>query len=530
MKSIKFLIKYSKEYHNRLIFAIVLMIFLAYINIIPAQLSQKIIDDGFIAKDFNFVLLFSLLLGFLYLFKSLLNYYSNSKFISISQNICSEIRRDVYAKVLNLPMNFFGENDSGYLNSRLSEVNSLQNLFSITTFKLIVSLFEFIIALIVLIKMDSRMALIICLPLPFFYFISNGSMRSYSRLTASALESSAKYSSKLNETLKGMEEIKISASENIQKEKIKKYDLKMMYKSIKQSKLLTSTTEILSFCMSILNTFVYIMGGYFVIKKNLSLGEFMALNIYVSKLYSPVISFSTIGLTIQPAITSLKRLQEFIFDIKIPDDHGLIMLDKIFSIEAKNLNFGYTDKLVLNNLSFVIKSGDVIKLSGLNGSGKSTLVKLILKLYAVHDGQILINKTDINKINKKSLCDKISVVSQKIFVFNDTLENNICKNFRQKLNELGVDQKIFSINIDDGTIIGENGFKLSGGQIQKIAIARALLKNADVYIFDEASSNIDAETKENLKLIIKNYLMGKIVIIIDHSNYFDEIVQKKINL
>ena len=185
---------------------------------------------------------------------------------------------------------------------------------------------------------------------------------------------------------------------------------------------------------------------------------------------------------------------------------------------------------MLNNLSFIIKSGEIIKLSGSNGSGKSTLIKLILKLYNVTDNQILINDIDINKINEKFLRQKISVVSQKIFVFNDTLENNIGKNFEQRLKMFGIDKKIFSIGIDNNTVIGENGFKLSEGQIQKVEIARALFKNADLYIFDEAASNIDTSTKKYLKLIIEKYLTSKIVIIIDHSDYFDDIIKKTIDL
>lgn len=530
MMAIRFLLQYSKKYRSGLVFAVLLMLFLAYVGVIPAQLTQMIIDEGFIARNFRLVLLISLSLTVLYVLKSFINYYSNSMFISISQKICSEIRLDAYDKVLNLPMSFFGENESGYVNSRLSEINSLQNLFSVTTFKLIVSLFEFAIAFVILVGMNVKITFIVCLPLPVFYFIAKNSMCKYSKLTSSVLESSAKYSGKLNETLKGMEEIKISMSENIQKEKMKKHDVAMMHKAIKQSKVFTSASEIITLCMSILNVFIYVVGGYFIINENLSLGEFMALSIYISKLYSPVISFSTISLTIQPSFISLERLQKFIFDIEVSTHENSIKVGSISHVEAKNLSFGYSDKPVFNNLSFIIKSGDIVKLNGVNGSGKSTLIKLILKLYPVSNKQMFINGTDINNVDERNLREKISVVSQKIFVFNDTLENNIGKDFWNKLILFGIDKENFSIGIDDNTVIGENGFKLSGGQIQKIAIARALIKNADVYIFDEAASNIDFETKEYLKMIIQKYLASKIVIIIDHSDFFDDIIQKTIDL
>ncbi|WP_146738322.1 ABC transporter ATP-binding protein, partial [Petrotoga sp. 9PW.55.5.1] len=164
---------------------------------------------------------------------------------------------------------------------------------------------------------------------------------------------------------------------------------------------------------------------------------------------------------------------------------------------------------------------------------------LILGLYDNYDGEILINSIDLKKLSKRSLRSRISIVSQKIFLFNDTIENNIKiagdvseEKYETALKKSGLKQFIDNLPLKDKTLVGENGVKLSGGEIQKVAIARALIKSdsSDLFIFDEAAAHLDKETKELIKTFIDTELCEKICIIIDHSDYFNDICNRTINL
>lgn len=529
--------KYIRKNAIRIIILIITLIILSIISLLPGLITQEIIDEGFIKMKLDTIVILSIILGGLYIIKSVLNYITNKMFIDIGQNLCLELKSDIFSRLLRFPLEFFSDKDSGYIKSRVNEIDSVLQLFTPQTFKVIFSILEFFISLIILIKLNSRVIIFMCIPIPIFYIISKVSMNRYRDKSNIFIEHSAKYSGKINESLQGIEEIKILATEEHEENKINNYNKKLVKLSINQSNMLNFITEILGLLTSIVTVLAFIVCGYEVVNKRLSIGGVTAVTMYVGKLYSPVMMISSSSITIQPALISLKRIYEMFYkDIDI-NKNKLELISNINSININNLSFKYKSRenFILNKLNLKLNKGDILIIKGANGTGKTTLIKLILKLYDDYSGSILINNKSLKEIDDMSIKENISIVSQKVFLFNDSIKNNILygikcnvteEKYRYVLKVVNLEDFIKSLPMGDETIIGERGLSLSGGQIQKIAIARALIKDSDVCIYDEASSNIDTYGKKALKSIIKNNNENKINILIEHSDYYDDIGTK----
>ncbi len=281
--------------------------------------------------------------------------------------------------------------------------------------------------------------------------------------------------------------------------------------------------------LGMLGSFIVLgYGGGEIIRGSFTIGGYIAFAAYLGKLSGPTQLLASLGMTIQPAVSALNRVKE-LFDIASyeEDKKRTIKPTKVNGeIEFKNVNFSYDGKKdVLKNISFKINLGEKVALIGPNGSGKSTIVKLILGIYKTDRGSILIDGQNINSIKLSILRENISIVSQNIFLFNDSIRNNILYSKPSACNkeiiEAAKKAKAFEfiINLEKGfeTIIGEAGKKLSGGEKQKISIARSFIKNSKIIIFDEITSHLDKESAiQIMKMIFKSF-SEKTCIIISHA-------------
>lgn len=541
MKQIKTLFPYLKNNRNKIYIIILISIFLAFINIFPAKLIEILIDQGLNNQKLNIIFLLSLILFILYLLKSCFSFILNTSFITLGQKTVSKFRQDIYSKVVNFPMEFYTKNDSIYINERIQEVNNITSFFSPQVIQVLVSFLEFIFAIIILSKISLNLLLILIIPVPLLVFFANKMIFNYSKITKELLEESANYSSKINETIKGIEHIKTSATENKEIKKITDYDNNLVFKQSMQMINMKKYMEIITFIMSLIPLIIYVVGGIFLVNNKISLGGIISFTMYISKLYSPFLTIISLSFILNPAFLSLKRLNELFINKNyvINDNTSKEKITNIDSIEFDNLDFSYENgKNTLTNISFSFNKNNVYKICGENGSGKSTLLKLFMNIYTPSKGNIFINNKNINTFDKIELRKNISIVAQKVFLFNDTIKNNIIyglddyeeKDYLNVIKQLNLDKFFNTLPLGENTLVGENGIKLSGGELQKISIARAFLKKSNVYLFDEANSNIDYETSLILKNFIKNNKNNNIIIIIEHSDTFDDITDDILNI
>jgi len=245
------------------------------------------------------------------------------------------------------------------------------------------------------------------------------------------------------------------------------------------------------------------------------------------------------GLSFQPAITALTRVSEFSSIAQEEEDPDRkIQIPGINKIEFKNVTFSYGKKKALENINLTINKKDKVLITGPNGSGKSTMVNLILGLYKIKSGKLFINNQDINNISLSFLRDRISFVSQNVFLFNDTIRNNIlyskpeasAEEVEKAAKLSGSSDFINKLDEKMEVMVGETGKMISGGEKQKISIARAILKDSDVVIFDEATSQQDAQSIERIESLIERRFKDKICIIISHRSIKNLKLTKTIRL
>lgn len=539
--TIKILWLYTKKFKKNITISLFLLIILSVLTMIPGLLIKNIFDIGISKQNFNYVLLFGSLLAVVYVIKSVINYFSNFIFTKLSQNIILNIRTDISSKLLKLPMEFFNFHPSGYLTSRLNEINNIGGLFSANTFKIILSLFELVATLIILMLINFKLTLILCLLMPVYYIVSNKFLNSISRISNDTAEKNAVLNTKIQQTVQGIEEVKNLSVEDQETKKINEATENLIELSIKQSILYSVGIELIVLIGALSSVVLIFMGGRDVITQSMTIGGYMVFMNYLPKLYAPIQSISATMLTIQPALVSLKRLHLFIEQVgEDENDKDKVNIDSIDNIYFKDVSFKYnpSQPLVFKNLNFSISGNDKLIIQGKNGTGKTTIFRILMGLYNPSKGQVLINGLDISSITKKSLRKNIGIVSQKIYLFNDTIENNIkygisnCADnkYNEVLKVTGLDEIINAFPEKHKTLIGENGSNLSGGQIQRIAIARALLKGVNVLLFDEATSQIDIEGRKVIKELISNQLNNCMCIFISHNDELNSVCNKALSL
>ena len=503
---------------------------------LPAKILQLVIDEGFLKENVRALLIYIGLLFLTYISKSIFTYTSNRQLIEIGNDILKRIKSEIYARLMSMDLTFYSKNDIGYINARVEEINSIDIIFSSQTLVLCSSLIEFILALVILYSLNWKVLIVLSIPIPILILVSYYISKKINTQIKKTLESSAEYHGKIQDTIRGMETVKSQGLEEKESEKVDEMNKTALDNQKKQSHTINSFSVGMSSVGSIINVLIYLIGGLFFIYNDLTMGSFIAISTYAMKLYSPILNYASMSVLIQPAFLALKRVSEFFFNEKQRCEEE-VLIDKIESIEFDNLYFSYPDsEEIFNGLNLRIDKGDKIHLTGPNGSGKSTLIRLLLKLIEPTDGNISINGLDLSTINKSSLISNVSYVAQRNYVFNDSIENNIkygIENPDATLYELiirglNLTDVIDRLNSEGNDKIGENGARLSGGEIQKICIARALLLNKEFIIFDEALTNLDNDSFLFIMDIIKD--SSATWIVIDHKNKFDKYGFKQISL
>lgn len=529
---LKLLFPYIRIHQARIITGFICIIALSLLALPSPLLMRYLIDDVFLknsTRTFYIILLALILIQLTKTAVSLLNDYV---FVSLKQKLITSIKEDLFGKILRLPLSFFDARQTGYVMSRIREASGLDIFFSDTLIRPLIGLFEFIFTVAILFHLSSKLTLIFLSILPLFFFVSKVYSRNFRTISRDVMEKEAQLSKTTQESLSGVEVIKMFTAEERETTKIHAYLESLRRINIRNSIIMSLSSESLSLVSAIGGFVVLWYSGTHIIRGSFTLGTYVAFAAYIAKLYGPTINTATAGLLLQPAIAALNRISEF-FNLTGEDDDKKRKIDILNireSIEFKDVSFAYDRKDVIRNVSFTINKGDKILLVGPNGAGKTTIIKLITGLYHPMSGQILIDGMDINTITLFSLRNRISVVSQNVFLFNDSVLNNVLYSYpvasKERVGEALALSGVVDFHLGQEKI-GELGKKLSGGEKQKISIARAILKDSDVIILDEATSHLDADSVKRIGALLKNKFKRKMCIVVSHHGW-DQVPINKI--
>lgn len=488
-------------------------------------LTMYVIDHTVAARNFDLLTQVTLLLAGLVIAKHVFSYFNESLTLRLKENIILEIQKRLVNTIQRLPLSFFSGKHSTYLQSRvMNDSRAIEGALVRTLVSIAVDGLTFVvgITLIMYIRYELGLLLFVFL-LPFAYirYYANEKMRVLSR---DMQEKTAVSSAVISETFAGVRTIKAYLREDFQEgivtEKLK--GLRDIY--IKTNWFGVISTVGTSFLTSLSITFVLWYGCRSVMTGHMSLGQVFAVLAFLNFLYGPVNSFVAANLRIQQSAAAIQRIYEFLKEPKERNDGKRLNAVK-GRIEFRDVSFAYDGvNDVLQNVSFNVEPGKALALVGRTGAGKSTLVNLLLGFYNPQKGAVLLDGHDINDLSLETVRESIGVVDQQTFLFSGTILENIRfgkpdATFEEVVaasKQSYADEFIERLPEGYDTRIGERGVRLSGGQCQRIALARMFLKNPQILILDEAVSAIDSESERYIQSALVPLISTRTTIVIAH--------------
>jgi len=463
----------------------------------------------------------------LFLLKGIFGFFQSYLMSDIGQRVIRDIKSQLYSKIQSLSLNYFTHKRGGELMSRITnDVKIVENAVSYGTTDLIYQSMQVVIFAVVIFFIYFKMALVafVFLPLISFPIIKVG--KALRKLSKRSQEKIADTNSLLYETIMGARIVKAFNMEDYEVNKFNRVNAdyyKICMKSIKRSLLLNPSTEFLGVLAGVL---VFFWGGREVIAGRLSFGVFGLFLGSLLSLIRPFKKLSQVNALNQQAMAASERIHEVLeteASVKEPQPARILSGFKK-NIRFNGIWFSYADTQILKGVSLDIEYGQMLAIVGPSGSGKSTLVDLIPRFYDPQKGSVLIDGVNIREFSLKSLRNQIGIVNQETMLFNDTIRANI--SYGKPGASLGEIEEAarkahahdFILNCPQGydTVIGDRGVMISGGERQRIAIARALLKDAPILVLDEATSQLDSTSERIVQEALDRLVSGRTVFMIAH--------------
>jgi len=517
-----------KKYIPELSITFVFIILTSLTTAATAWLLDPAIKEIFENKNRQMLYLIPLAIVFTFIIKAFSVYGTRIITIKVGIKIIKNIQTLMAQKFLLSDISHITKKHSGKYLSNFT--NDITILFTILT-GVVVTLFKETFTLIALLGLmfyhDWQLSLLAMIMIPVAAISSKNIGKKMGKKVHASLEASDKFMKFLSEIIKGSWLIKIYQKEEDELKKISMI-IDERFKAIRkveQTRL--GAGPIMEIISAVAIAIVVFFAGYRSIQGAITLGEFVSFLAALMLAYQPVRALAGINVGIQEGITAAQRIYEII-DQKneiFNDENAPSLKLKNATLEFKNISFTYPDGThALKNLSAKIEGGKKVGLVGISGSGKTTFLNLIPRFFNLKHGTILIDDQNINNINLNSLRKEISIVSQDVILFDDTIRSNILYGNASASDDEIINACKFAAAQDFveklpnkyETIIGENGIKLSGGQKQRLSIARAILKDSPIILLDEATSSLDSESEAVIQKAIENLTKNKTTIIIAH--------------
>ncbi len=516
---------YFKEYKRKLVLSIFGMVMAAAGTTLSAYLIKPVLDRIFIEKNETMLYLLPLAVVVVYTIKGVGSYIQIYYTAFIGQDIVRRLRDRMIRKILSFEMAFFHRYRSGELISRT--INDIERVRMVVS-DMIPTLFREIFTIVALLGyifyLNPKMAILSLLFIPLAIKPLGILAKKMKRLSTQSQERLSDLTARLSEIFNNVEMIKAAAVETFESRRFEeenRHIFNVNLKAVKASALVSPIMEILG---SLAAGLVIMYGGMEVIAGNMSVGSFFSFLTALFMLYTPIKRVSNIYNKLQDAIAANERIHTLLErEPKIASSSDRPIPPAIEEIVFKDVTLKYDDKPALKNIDFRAKKGEKIALVGNSGGGKSSIVNLLLRFYDPTSGEILIDGTDIRAYDLTSLRKAVSIVTQRVYIFNDTVAANVA--YGLPIDETRVVEALKTANAwefvaqMEGNIhatINEFGTNLSGGQRQRIAIARAIYRNPQIFIFDEATSALDNKSEKAITDALEKISRDKIMFIIAH--------------
>jgi len=456
-------------------------------------------------------------------------YFSSFLMNDISQRVMRDVRSKLYSKIQNLSLDYFSEKRTGELISRIThDVGIIENAVSYGVTDLFRQPFKIVICIAIAFSIHLRAALIIFFVFPLLAYPISRIGKKLRKLATRSQESMADINTILLETISGVKVVKAFSTEDheIKRFRGKNHEFyKLKMKSVRRTLLMSPITEIFGMICGIL---MILWLGKDVMEGKISSGIFILFFAAVMSIISPLKKLGNVNALTQQALSANERIYSVLDqEPSVKENSSAVDLPVIReNIRLKDVTFAYDQEsgIVLKDIDLEIKAGQLVAIVGPTGTGKSTLVNLIPRFYDPTQGAVSIDGVDLKGVTFKSLRQQIGIVAQETFLFNDSVKANIAYG-RPEVTQAEVEEAAklayahqFVTKMPNGydTLVGDRGFRLSGGEKQRISIARAVLKNPPILILDEATSQLDSESEKFVQEALDRLMQGRTVIAIAH--------------
>jgi subfamily B ATP-binding cassette protein MsbA len=520
---------YSKKYLNKIFLSGLLSVLVAGSTSAIAWLLDPAIEKIFIEKDQSLIYIIPLLIIVAFTTKGLSLYFAKSTMINVGESIKKNLQYDMVNTLLVTDTEIIDKKHSGKFISNLTyDVNHITNLLSNALLTLFKDSLTLIGLLLVMFLQNWKLALISIIMIPLASVSAKTLGKRINKVTTEAQQKSGYLTTYLVELFKNHKLIKIFQKEEYEKNRADKYLSNLKEKNQKIQTVFVRLSPIMETLTGIMIAVLIFYSGKLISNNELDINNFFSFLAAMMLAYQPVRALSGLNMTLNQGVSAASRILPIIDQknvIKESLNAKSIQIKKS-NVEFKNVNFSYNveEKITLNSINIKFMGGKMTSLVGHSGSGKSTILNLIPRFYDAQSGDILIDDQSIYNSTLKSLRNQISMVSQETTLFDDTILNNI-----KYAKETATDDEIYhsarlsfceefinKLPNKFDTLIGENGVRLSGGEKQRLSIARAMLKKSSIILLDEATSSLDAETEAKIQDALKTLTEGKTTIVIAH--------------
>ena len=520
---------YTKNYVNKILISVFFSLLVAGSTSSIAWLLDPAIEKIFIEKDQSLILIIPGLIILAFATKGISLYLSKVIMIKVAHNVQKNIQSDLVNSLVKADTKLIDKKHSGKIISNLTfDVSLITNLVSTGLLNITKDTLTLIGLLSVMFYQNWKLSLVALIMIPLASFFARSLGKRMGKVTTELQEKAGDLTTYLFEIFKNHKLIKIFQKENYEDKRSDKFLNELKEKSKKTQIVLVRASPIMETLTGIMIASLIFYSGKLIISNELSINNFFSFLAAMMLAYQPVRSLATLNITINQSLSASRRVlpiidhKNEIFEKNSDQELKIVQGD----IDFKNVNFKYDTKedSALNLINLKIKGGKMTSLVGYSGAGKSTILNLIPRYYDCNSGDILIDKQSIYKSKLSSLRKNISLVSQDVTLFDDTIKNNIAyadlnasEDEIKKVAKLSfADDFIQKLPYKYDTLIGENGLRLSGGEKQRISIARAMLKKSKIILLDEATSSLDAETENKIQQALSILIKDRTAVVIAH--------------
>ena len=522
--------EYVKEHFNRILLSLFLSIIVAASTAATAWLLDPAVKKIFIDKDRTLAWLIPLVIIFSFSTKGLSLYFARINIIKVGARIGGKLQKQLTNNILTSDIKTLDGRHSGkYIANILYDTSQVTQLVSVGVLNLMKDSFTVVTLVTLMFYQNWKLALFAMLMMPLAAIVSKSLGKRIGKATGEAGEIAGRLTTFMSEIFKASRMIRVYQKEKVENHNADNVITEMLNKNIKIGSIMIRATpimEVLTGCM--IAGFIY-YAGVLIDAGELEVNNFFSFLAAMMLVYQPVRSLATINMLAYQGTAAAKRIFSVIdYPVQIKNDESLPeILIKKGEIEFKDVSFKYdeTNKIkAVKKINIKIEGVGMTAFVGHSGAGKSTIMNLLPRFYDPQEGSIYFDSQNIKKVTLNSIRKNISLVSQDVVLFDDTIRNNILyantnageKELKDACKSAAAEEFIENLPNGYETLIGENGIRLSGGQKQRISIARAILKNAPIILLDEATSSLDSDSEEIVQNAITNLTKNKTSIVIAH--------------